>query len=170
MPIYEFYCADCNTLFNFFSPTIDTEKRPDCPKCGRPELERRPARFATISRSSEAGGGDEEDPFAGLDESRMEAAMASLEQELGGVDDGDPDPRQLATALRRVGEASGLEMGPKMEEMLARMEGGADLDALEDDMESLDDSDDSFEDFFRLKRKAAALAKRPRVDDELYFL
>ncbi|XCN71926.1 MAG: FmdB family zinc ribbon protein [Candidatus Electrothrix aestuarii] len=35
MPIYEFYCQDCNTIFNFFSSRINTEKRPDCPKCGK---------------------------------------------------------------------------------------------------------------------------------------
>ena len=40
MPIYEFYCPDCNTLFNFFSSRINTEKKPDCPKCGRKELDR----------------------------------------------------------------------------------------------------------------------------------
>ena len=27
MPIYEFYCPDCNTLFNFFSRTINTSKK-----------------------------------------------------------------------------------------------------------------------------------------------
>jgi len=33
MPIYEFYCEDCNTLFNFFSRTVNTDKQPPCPRC-----------------------------------------------------------------------------------------------------------------------------------------
>jgi hypothetical protein len=148
MPIYEFYCGDCNTLYSFFSATIDT---------------------ATLTRSTDSGGEDEDDPFAALDERQMEAAMASLEQELGGLDEENPDPRHLANALRKVGQATGLEMGPKMEEMLSQLESGADPDSLEDEMGDLDGSDDSFDEFFRLKKKAAALKKRPRVDEELYF-
>ena len=62
-----------------------------------------------------------------------------------------------------------LEMGPKMEEMLSKLEAGADPDSLEEEMGDLDETDDSFDDFFRLKKKAAALRKRPRVDEELYF-
>ena len=34
MPIYEFYCPDCNTIFNFFCRRIVTDKKPACPKCG----------------------------------------------------------------------------------------------------------------------------------------
>ena len=33
MPIYEFYCRKCNTIYNFFSRSVNTEKIPFCPKC-----------------------------------------------------------------------------------------------------------------------------------------
>lgn len=171
MPIYEFFCANCNTLYSFFTATIDTEKRPDCPSCGRSELERRPARFAALTGS--IGGNDEEesgdDPFAGLDESQMEAAMTVLERELGGLDDSDPEPRQLARAMRAVGDATGMEMGPRMEDLLSRLEAGADPESLEAEMGDLDSEDGSVDEFFRLKKRAAVRARRPRVDDELYF-
>ncbi|HEX2163558.1 MAG TPA: zinc ribbon domain-containing protein, partial [Thermoanaerobaculia bacterium] len=52
MPIYELYCADCDTLFNFFSSRVDTTTHPTCPRCGRRTLERRPARFAALTRSA----------------------------------------------------------------------------------------------------------------------
>ncbi len=40
MPVYEFYCPDCHTIFNFFSRRVNTAARPACPRCERPELER----------------------------------------------------------------------------------------------------------------------------------
>ncbi|MEI6128202.1 MAG: FmdB family zinc ribbon protein [Pseudomonadota bacterium] len=45
MPIYEFYCTSCNTIFNFFSRTVNVTKRPACPRCGR-ELERQVSMFS----------------------------------------------------------------------------------------------------------------------------
>ncbi|HVS03657.1 MAG TPA: zinc ribbon domain-containing protein, partial [Thermoanaerobaculia bacterium] len=132
MPIYEFYCGRCNMLFNFFSASIDTESRPQCPRCHEERLERRPARFATLKG---VGGGDEgegeDDPFAGLDEERMERAMESLAGEMEGMED-EEDPRQMARFFRRFGEAAGMRPGPKMEEMLRRLEAGEDPDALEE--------------------------------------
>jgi len=193
MPIYEFYCPDCHTVFSFFSSRIDTAVRPACPQCGRPELGRRPSRFAALSKAkSGAGGGDSEsdemdanDPLAGLDEERMAGVMDSLAGEMEGMDEGaQQDPKQLAQFLARFQEATGLEAGPKMEEMLARLKEGADMDELEAEMggeadpegAGSDDGDgagggaDDFSDFFRAKRAAAARRKAPRVDETLHFL
>lgn len=169
MPIYEFYCSDCNTLFNFFSARIDTRTAPACPRCGRDELERRPARFATLRHStaderSEAG---EDDPFAGMDEAGLDRLMESMMSDMEGLEEQD-DPRQLARLFRRFGDAAGLEPGPRMEELLARLEAGEDPDELEGE---LDDQDETLEDLFRLKRYLGrAAAPRPRVDETLYFL
>ena len=193
MPIYEFYCPDCHTVFSFFSSRIDTAVQPACPQCGRPELGRRPSRFAAISRGK-AGGADtgadidDNDPLAGLDEDRMAGVMDSLAAEMEGMDDSaQQDPKQLARFLARFQEATGLEAGPKMEEMLARLKEGADMDELEAQMGGGDpegeggfggqggdggtggESDD-FSDFFRAKRAAAARRRAPRVDETLHFL
>jgi putative FmdB family regulatory protein len=170
VPIYEFLCADCNALFNFFSSRVNTEKRPDCPRCGRKRLERRPASFATLKHGP---GEDSGDPLDELDDSGLERAMESMARELEGLGDSE-DPRLFARVLRQMGRSSGLEMGPKMEELLGRLESGAHLDDLEAEMESGNgesgDGED-FDDFFRLKKKLAMLhKKRPRVDPELYFL
>ena len=174
MPIYEFYCAPCNTLFNFFSSQIDTQARPVCPRCGKVELERRPARFATLRGRAGGEGEDEEEPspFAGMDESRMEGAMESLAHEMESLgDEQAEDPRQLARFFRRFGEMSGLAPGPRLEEMLHRLEAGEDPEALESEMGEGMDEEAGFEEFFQLKRKAQARrALRPRVDETLYFL
>lgn len=177
MPIYEFYCPACHTIYNFFSSRIDTEAVPDCPRAGgqgelkRHELRRKPASFAVVSGRS----GEAEDPeaemFEGIDEEKVGAAMESwmADMDRSGVD--PDDPRQMAKMFRHFGEAAGLEAGPKMEEMLRRLEAGEDPDALEEEMDLPDDEEEAMGDFFRLKKKAAALrSRRPRVDPELYFL
>ncbi|MEO8197236.1 MAG: zinc ribbon domain-containing protein [Thermoanaerobaculia bacterium] len=191
MPIYEFYCPDCHTVFSFFSSRIDTAVRPACPQCGKPELARKPSRFAALSgaKSGGAGGemeGDADDPLAGLDEERMAGVMDSLAAEMEGMDDSaQQDPKQMARFLARFQEATGLEAGPKMEEMMARLEEGADMDELEAEMGGADPEGgdagfdggpagggepDDFSDFFRAKRAAAARRKAPRVDETLHFL
>lgn len=164
MPIYEFYCSDCNTLFNFFSATIDTETRPACPSCSKPALERRPARFATLKHQATEDPG----PFGQLDEERMAQVMESMIDEVGGLEESE-DPRQMANMMRRFGEASGLEFGPRLEEMMARLEAGEDPDKLEEEMgDDLDD--DSMEEFFRLRKTGWKSKRRPHIDDNLYFL
>jgi putative FmdB family regulatory protein len=173
MPIYEFYCDACHMLFNFFSATIDTEVRPSCPKCGKERLERRPARFAMVKSLGGSSDEPEDDLFAGMDEERMEAAMESMMGEMEGLED-EEDPRVMARFFRRFGEMAGMDPGPRMEEMLQRLEAGDDLDALEDEMgDEMGDDDESLEEWFQLKQKAKAahrMRKKPRLDDTLYFL
>ena len=179
MPIYELYCADCDTLFNFFSSRVDTATRPTCPRCKRRELERRPARFAAITRSSPAAGGDDEaaedDPFRelGIDEERLGGAFESAMAELDSAGGDAEDPRQVARLFRRIGESAGLEPGPQMEEMLRRLEAGEDPDHLEEDMADAFDGDageegDPLAELFR-KKQAKGGRKRPKRDEELYF-
>ena len=55
MPIYEFYCEDCNTIFNFFSKTINTTKKPKCPKCKTQQLSRQMSAFAFTGKAKEDG-------------------------------------------------------------------------------------------------------------------
>lgn len=172
MPIYEFYCADCNTIFSFFSAAVDTEAQPLCPRCGKVRLARKPSTFATLShRSGEGDEGGDDDPFAGLDDSRLEGAMESAFRDLEGSGD-EEDPRQMARALRRFSEAAGLEPGPRLEEMLHRLEAGEDPDRLEEELGGEEEGEEpSLEDLFRRKAAAAARsAPPPRVDPELYFL
>ncbi len=164
MPIYEFYCSDCNTLLNFFSARIDTSASPACPRCGKTSLERRPARFATLKHGEQ----EEDDPFSAMDDADLDKLMGSMMSDMESLGDSE-DPRQLAHIFRRFGEAAGMEPGTRMEEFLARLEAGEDPDELEGELD--DGEDDSLDEFFRFKKRiAGAAAKKPRVDDTLYFL
>jgi len=163
MPVYEFYCADCHTVFNFLSRRVNTEKRPACPRCGRPELERQVSRFA-LSR-----GRDEEPSAEGMpdmDGERMERAMESLAGEMEGVDENDP--RQMARFMRRFTEATGVDLGAGAEEAIRRLEAGEDPDRVEEEMGQLLDAGNPFapEGVRGLKRRLRA----PERDETLYSL
>ncbi len=164
MPIYEFLCQDCNTIFNFLSSRINTETRPDCPKCGKKELNRQISSFAVIGKAKEE---DADDPLAGLDESKMEQAFEGLMREAEGIN--EDDPRQMANLMRKFSDKTGISMGEPMEEALSRMEGGEDPDQIEREMGDLLDSDDAFS-LEGMKKKLRSGPRPPIHDETLYQL
>ncbi len=165
MPIYEFFCPDCNTIFSFFSHTVNTEKRPACPKCPRRALERLLSPFATLRRGK-GDEGDDDSPIPDMDESRMEQAMAALAQEAEGIN--EDDPRQAAQLMRKLSDMTGLNLGPAMEEALSRMESGEDPEQVEAEMGDLLDDADPLSMFAKKGGKRRGV--RPNVDETLYTL
>lgn len=164
MPIYEFFCEDCNTVFNFFSHRVNTDKRPSCPKCGKADLQRMMSTFATIGKAKEEDG---DDPFAGMDESKMEQAFESLMRDAEGMN--EDDPRQMANLMRKFSEKTGLSMGDQMEEALSRLEAGEDPEQIEQEMGDIMDSDDAFS-LEAMKKKVRSGPKPPVYDEKLYEL
>jgi len=163
MPIYEFYCKKCNTIFNFFSGSVNTDKKPDCPGCRKVKLERRLSSFSTLKNKGE----NEANPaMPDLDESKMEKAMSLLAREAERLDENDP--RQAANLMRKLSDMTGLNLGPGMEEALSRMEAGEDPEQIEADMGDLLEGEDPFD----LKKKAGNSLKKapPKVDEKLYYL
>jgi putative FmdB family regulatory protein len=145
MPIYECYCPDCHTIFSFFSRRVDTETRPACPRCGRPNLDRQVSLFAISKGRAETEGGGEGgdlDLPAGMDEERLMRAFASLEGEMGSLD--DEDPRQAARVMRKLFESAGLRLGDGMAEAMRRMETGEDPDQIEAELGDALESEDPF--------------------------
>ena len=160
MPIYEFYCDNCNVIFNFYSSRINTEKKPACPKCHKEHLERMMSTFATLHKGKETS----EDIPEGFDESRMEQAFMSLMQEAERV--GEDDPRKMASLMRKFTDQTGMRLGDSMEEALGRMEAGEDPELIEKEMgDVLDGEDFSFETI----RKSVAEKKKPPLHDETLY-
>ena len=166
MPIYEFYCADCHAVFNFFARRPDTSKRPKCPRCGRPDLDRKVSRFAISKGRSEPGGGD--DLPADFDEAAMERIMAEMAQEAPDAD--EDDPRQMARMMRRLHEATGMNLGEPMEEAIRRMEAGEDPDKIEEEMGDLLDWEPEAGQSGHKLRQMAKRLRPPEVDETLYDL
>jgi len=168
MPVYEFYCPSCHRIFNFMSRRIDTEKRPDCPKCGRPGLERRISLFAVSRKRPEEAEKDPEMPD--IDESRMEQAMEEIAREADRMD--EEDPRQMARLMRKLYDSTGLDMGAGMQEAMRRLEAGEDPEQIEEEMGDRLEEEDPFAGGLK-KEGLKSLANRmrpPSVDDKLYDL
>ena len=162
MPIYEFYCPQCHMVFNFFSRTVNTEKRPPCPKCDRPELDRQMSSFSVLRGLKE----DQESEFPDIDESKLEKAMSALASEAERIN--EDDPRQAAQLMRKLTQMTGLELGSSMEEALRRMESGEDPDQIEADMGDLLEEEEPA--LFQGQRRSARLKQPPRKDETLYEL
>ena len=164
MPIYEFYCQDCNTIFNFFSKSVNTTKKPKCPKCKTKTLSRQLSAFAFTGKAREDSEADDL-PF---DENKMEQAMNMLAGEADKIN--EDDPRQAANLMRKLSDMTGMELGPGMNEALKRMEAGEDPDAIEAEMGDLLEEEDPF----LLPEKKGGAKKThkpaPMKDDTLYDL
>ena len=162
MPIYEFYCENCNTIFSFFSRTVNTEKRPDCPKCEKKELPRRMSKFSVTGRASEDDADDM--PF---DADKMEKAMEMLAGEAENIN--EDDPRQAAGLMRRLSSMTGVEYGPGMQEALARMERGEDPEQIEAEMGDVLENEDPF---LMPEKRGPGSRKQPAPyrDETLYDL
>ena len=152
MPIYELYCRKCHMIFNFFSKSVNTEKRPMCPRCRKTKLDRRMSVFSV----SKNRGQDDDMPLPDMDESKMEAAMNVLAKEAEHMD--EDDPKQAANLMRKLTDMTGLDLGPGMEE----------AETVEQEMGDILEGEDPFT--LKNKIKKAARYSAPQVDEKLYDL
>jgi putative FmdB family regulatory protein len=164
MPIYEFFCDDCNTIFNFFSKTINTEKTPACPKCRTRSLSRQMSRFAVTGKAKEGGDMDNL-PF---DESKMEQAMQMIAGEADQIN--EDDPKQAANLMRKLTRMTGMELGPGMQEALRRMEAGEDPEQVEAEMGDLLENEDPFIMGAQKGKNIKGQRPAPARDETLYDL
>ncbi len=164
MPIYEFYCQGCNTIFNFFSRRINTEKVPACPKCDNERLERRVSLFSVTGRAKEGEEGEESE----IDEVKIEKAMDYLMRKADRIDENDP--KQAAEIMRKMTDMSGIRMGDAMEEALSRMENGEDPERLEEEMGDVLENEEPFLLQGKGQKKDWRKRRKPFRDDTLYDL
>jgi len=139
MPIYEFYCRDCHTVFQFYSRTVSPEKVPPCPKdATHAPLERQMSRFAMGRAASRADAGQAEGGAPGggegpsaLDDPRTEARMMDLMTRMEGMDENDG--RAMGRMMRELAEITGEGANdPAMQEAIRRLEGGEDPEKVEE--------------------------------------
>jgi putative FmdB family regulatory protein len=164
MPIYEFYCKDCNTIFNFFSKTVNTTKKPKCPKCKTKTLTKQISLFAVTGKAKEDGDLDDL-PF---DEAKMEQAMQMLAGEADKIN--EDDPKQAANLMRKLSDMTGLKLGEGMDEALRRMEKGEDPEQIESEMGDILEDEDPFSLPEKKPKSIKTKLKEPIRDETLYDL
>jgi hypothetical protein len=139
MPIYEYYCPDNHTIYQFYAKTLAQGKRiPKCPDNPAFRMQKAVSAFAITS------GGKKEEPAANADstgegaagesadDARMEAAMSAMESEFANVDENDP--RAMGRMMRRMADLTGEKIDGEMEEVVRKLEEGADPEALEEQL------------------------------------
>jgi hypothetical protein len=166
MPIYEFYCPDNNKLYSFLARSLSMkDKLPRCPDGAGLRMERRVSRFAVIGKAKEDTA---DDPFAGIDESKMDAFMAEMERDMGGLDEENPDPRQLGHFMRKMTDVMGDKTPPELREMVRRLEAGEDPEKLEEQFGGMDEGEAGDAMFSQLVARVKAARKEPVRDTKLY--
>ncbi|MEE9238865.1 MAG: zinc ribbon domain-containing protein [Thermodesulfobacteriota bacterium] len=110
MPIYEYFCSDCNKdvsiLFLSFSEAI--ENNPACPDCGNKKLER------LLSKVSIAHNKKEPDTF------KTPTINSNLE-----------DPKSLADTMNKTSSNSKADYGDDFREVAGRLKKGESATSIE---------------------------------------
>lgn len=169
MPIYEFYCPDNHKIYSFLARSLGYgDKIPRCPEDAGYRMEKRVSRFAFLRGVKEDNA---DDPFAGLDETKMEALMADMEKSMAGMDESNPDPRQMGHLMRKMTDVMGDKAPAELREMVRRLEAGEDPEKLESEFGGLGEGEegDAGMDLFSstVKRIRAGL-RAPVRDPKLY--
>ena len=166
MPIYEFYCPDNNKLYSFFARSLSMkDKLPRCPDGKELRMEKRLSRFAVIGKAKED---NRDDPFAGIDESKMDSFMAEMERDMGSLDEENPDPRQLGHFMRKMTDVMGDKTPPELREMVRRLEAGEDPEKLEEQFGGSDTDEAGEALFSQFISHVKAARKEPVRDPKLY--
>src|SRR5476651_924459 len=144
MPIYEYYCPSNNTIYQFYAKTLAQGRTiPRCPENSAYPLVKMLSSFAVTKRGNAAEGEGPSSPgsaVAGADDSRLESAMSALEGEFAQVDENDP--KAMGRMMRRMSEMSGEKIDGDMEEVVRKLEEGADPDSLEEQFGAAEPGDD----------------------------
>jgi putative FmdB family regulatory protein len=115
MPIYEYLCGRCNTIFQFLVRKPSSGTSPVCPGCGKGDRMERVMSAFSVKRGS-----------ASMDAIADDPDLAGLETE---------DPRAMAKAIRRMADEMGEDLGPGVNEALCRLEAGEDPEKVERELE-----------------------------------
>lgn len=169
MPIYEYYCPDNNTIYQFFAKTLaQGQTIPKCPDDSRFTMRKLVSPFAVTGKRKteepeQGGKGQEPDAPDAAEDARMEAAMGAMEREFANVDENDP--RAMARMMRRMSELTGEKIDGEMEEVVRKLEEGADPESLDEQLgggEGAPDMDDPYGEGMPGGEGPAADPKEPR--------
>jgi hypothetical protein len=140
MPIYEYYCRDNHKIYQFYAKTLAQGRIvPKCPDGPGLRMEKLVSAFSVVGKTRKAPVEGASPPDladaegdGGPDDARLNSAMAAMEGEMANLDENDP--RAMGRMMRRMAELSGEKIGGEMEEVVRKLEEGADPESLEEQM------------------------------------
>jgi putative FmdB family regulatory protein len=121
MPLYDFFCQDCQKRFDVFM-TYDQygSRMVTCTTCGSKNVRRRLPRVRVAKSDDsrmESLAGDFSDP----------SALAGLEK----------DPQAMGRLMRKMGKEMGEELPPEFSDVVDRLEKGQSPEEIEKEMPDL---------------------------------
>jgi len=133
MPIYEYYCPQNHTIYQFLAKTLAQGKLvPRCPDNPKWTLQKTVSQFAFVGRAAEPSAAAAAGEGGEGEDGRMEAAMLAMENEFSSVDENDP--RAMGRMMRRMAELTGEKIDGEMEEVVRKLEEGADPETLDEQL------------------------------------
>lgn len=119
MPIYEYRCSSCGRRVDIFVQSYTPPSDPHCNHCGSRNLSRIFSTFGLRRSKSDKGVYDDI-----LSDGKLTRGLMHN------------DPRALAEWTRRMSRAADEDMTPETRELVDRMDKGADVSQVVDDMKS----------------------------------
>jgi len=121
MPLYDYFCSDCQKRFDVFMTYAEYGTRPvTCSHCQSKNVRRRVPRVR-VAKSEDSRmdslAGDFSDP----------SALAGLEN----------DPQAMGRMMRKMGSEMGEEMPPEFDEVVGRLEKGQSPEEIEKELPDL---------------------------------
>jgi putative FmdB family regulatory protein len=121
MPLYDYFCLDCQKHFDVFMTYAEYGARPvTCSHCQSKNVRRRIPRVR-VAKSEDSRmdslAGDFSDP----------SALAGLEN----------DPQAMGRMMRKMGKEMGEEMPPEFDEVVGRLEKGQSPEEIEKELPDL---------------------------------
>lgn len=178
MPIYEFYSPKAGKIYSFFARSLKyTNVTPVCPDGRSFKMHKLISGFSITSQTEKFNDQEnidsisKDDAFDDLPPEKAGAIMKELEGSMQGMDDENPDPRQMGSLMRRMCELTGEKMDEPMEEVIRKLEEGSDPEAFEDQMDgfmtesSEPSSDEENVSSRKIKSKIRKLIKKRVIRD-----
>ena len=71
-----------------------------------------------VSDTAEQTEVDNSDPLSGLEPGKADLLMKEMEKSIDGMDDENPDPKQMGSLIRKMSEMTGESIDEQMEEVV----------------------------------------------------
>jgi putative FmdB family regulatory protein len=127
MPLYDYFCLDCQKRFDVFVAYAEYGTRPvTCSNCGSINVRRRIPRVR-VAKS---------------DDSRMDSLAGDFSDpsSLAGLEN---DPQAMGRMMRKMGNEMGEQLPPEFNDVVDRLEKGQSPEEIEKEMPDLGEGMDS---------------------------